>query len=383
MAIQIREFDYTDKKRLRDFLDVVDGIYQSDPCWVRPLDMDIEGKLDKRKSPFFDHGEAASWVAYRDEVPVGRITAQVDQLHLEQHRDDAGMFGLLDTIDDQDVADALLGEAEQWLAGRGMKRMRGPISLTVNEDVGCLVEGFDTPPMIMMPHHRPYQGQLIERAGLAKLKDLYSWKYEVGKVPRRARRGHELIAKLPEVKARPMEMKRLREEMALLMDIYNDAWGDNWGFVPATKRECDHNADQLKMIAIPELTRVVEIDGEPAAIAMAMPNLNEIIADMNGKLLPFNIFKFLWRLKIRGPKSGRLFMLGIRKKFRGMRRYAGLSAFLYVEINDAGHRLGIEEAELSWTLEDNAAVNAGIKMMGGRIYKRYRIYEKEIGEARS
>lgn len=381
MAIQIREFDYTDKKRMRDFLNVVDDIYRDDPGWVRPLDMDVEGKLDKKRSPFYDHGEAASWVAYRDEIPVGRITAQVDQLHLEQHHDDVGMFGFFDTIDDAEVAGGLLETAEAWLKGRGMKRMRGPLSLTINEDVGCLVDGFDTPPMIMMPHHRPYQGKLIEAAGLSKAKDLYAWKYDVGKVPPRARRGHELISKLPEVKARPMDMKRLREEMVLLMDIYNDAWGDNWGFVPATRRECDHNADQLKMIAIPELTRVVEIDGEPAAIAMAMPNLNEIIHDMRGKLLPFNIFKFLWRLKVKGPRSGRLFMLGIRSKYRGLRRYAGLSAFLYVEINDAGHRLGVEEAELSWTLDDNAAVNAGIKMMGGRIYKRYRIYEKEMGTA--
>jgi hypothetical protein len=241
------------------------------------------------------------------------------------------------------------------------------------------VEGFDTPPMMMMPHHRPFHGKLLEQAGLAKAKDLFAWKYDVGHVPPRAQRGHDQISELKEVVARPIDMKNLREEMAMLMGVFNDAWGDNWGFVPATQRECDKLAEDLKMIAIPDLTRLVFIDGEPAALSIATPNINEMIADLHGKLFPFGFAKFLWRLKVRGPRSGRLFMLGIKKKFRKVRRYAGMSAFLYVEANQAGHRLGIRDAELSWTLEDNAPVNVGIRMMGGRVYKRYRVYEKALG----
>lgn len=381
MAIEIREFDATDKKRLRDFLDVVDGIYQDDPCWVRGLDMDIKGRLDKKKNPFYDHGEVATWVAYRDGVPVGRISAQIDQLHVERHHEKAGFFGFFDTIDDAEVANGLLAEAEKWLKGRGMVLMRGPFSLSINEDVGCLVDGFDTPPMMMTPHHRPFHGPLIEKAGLHKAKDLFAWKYDVGKVPPRAQRGHDQISACKEITARPIDLKKIGEDMAVLMDVFNDAWGDNWSFVPATKRECDKTAEDLSLIAIPDLTRLVFIDGEPAAISLATPNINELIADLHGQMLPFGFIKLMWRLKVRGPRSGRLFMLGIRKKFRNVRRYAGLSAFLYVEANRAGHRLGIRDAELSWTLEDNAPVNVGIRMMGGRIYKRYRIYEKGIAGA--
>ena len=378
MTIEIQEFEPSDKRRLRDFLDVVDEIYRGDPCWVRPLDMDPIGRLDKKKNPFFDHGEVATWVAYKDGQRVGRISAQIDRLHFERHHEKVGFFGFFDTIDDPEVAQALLREAEAWLRAKGMERIRGPISLSMNEEVGCLVDGFDTPPMMMMPHHRPFHGTLIEQAGFAKAKDLFAWKYDVGHVPPRAQRGHDQISELKEVVARPIDMKNLKQEMTTLMDVFNDAWGDNWGFVPATPRECDKTAEDLKMIAIPDLSRLVFIDGEPAALSLATPNVNEMIADLRGQLFPFGFLKFMWRLKVRGPRSGRLFMLGIKKKFRKVRRYAGMSAFLYVEANQAGHRLGIRDAELSWTLEDNAPVNVGIKMMGGRVYKRYRVYEKPI-----
>ncbi len=378
MSIDVQRFETGDKRRLRDFLDVVDTVYQGDPHWVRPLDMDVKKRLDKRKNPFFEHAEAAAWVAYQGGRPVGRITAQVDHEHLKKHGDDAGFFGFCDTIDDVEVARALLGEAEAWLGAQGMKRIRGPFSLNINEEAGCLVDGFDTPPMIMMPHQRSYQGGLIEQAGYAKAKDLYAWTYRPGRVPPRVRRGHKLIAELAEVTARPLDMKNLLADVKLVMQIFNDAWGDNWGAVPATERETRQIAEDVKMIAIPEITRLVFIDGEPAAMAMAVPNLNEIIADLGGKLFPFGFAKLLWRLKVRRPKSGRLFLLGIAKKYRGVRRYAGLSAFLYAEIHDAGERLGFERGELSWTLEDNAPINIALRMMGARIYKTYRLYEKEI-----
>ncbi len=379
MAIDIRKLEPRNKSRLRDFLGVVDDIYRDDPCWVRPLDMDLAGRLDPKKNPFFDHGEAAAWVAYRGDRPVGRISASIDRAHLERYGDDVGFFGFFDTIDDVAVAEPLLAEAEAWLKGRGMKQMRGPLSLNINEDAGCLVDGFDTPPMIMMPHHRPYQAGLIEQGGLDKVKDIYAWTYEVGKVPPRAERGHKLIRELPEVTARPMDMKNLAEDMAVFMAIYNDAWHENWGYVPTTEREGQKAAEDLKLIVIPELTRLVFIDGKPAAMVMTVPNINEAIDDLGGKLFPLGFAKMLWRLKVRGLKSVRLFLLGVREEFRFVRRYAGLSAYLYVEMNRACARLGIERAELSWTLEDNHAINAGIRLMGGRIYKTYRLFEKPIG----
>lgn len=378
MPIELRELRDGDRATRHDFLSVVDDIFRGDPAYVRPLDMDVGDRLSKAKNPLFDHAEAAAWVAYRGGRPVGRVSATIDHLHLQRYDDDAGFFGFFDTLDDQEVADALLAQAENWLRARGMKRMRGPFSLTINEESGCLVDGFDTPPMIMMGHHRPYQGARIEGAGLAKVKDLYAWSYDVGSVPPRALRAHRQIRELPEVSVRPIDMSRFEQDVRTLMEVYNDAWSDNWGFVQATDRELQKTAQDLKLIAMPEITRLVFIDGEPAAVALGLPNLNELIRGLNGSLLPFGFTRLLWRLRVRGPRSGRLVILGIRKKWRNVRRYAGLSAFLYVEMNQASHLLGMRRAELSWTLDDNAPINVGIRMMGGRVYKTYRIYEKAI-----
>jgi GNAT superfamily N-acetyltransferase len=378
MAIEIRELKQGDKKTLRDFLDVVDAIYAGSPYYVRPLDFDVSDRLDHKKNPFFEHAEGTAWVAYRDGRPVGRITAQIDQEHLRLHKDDAGMFGFLDTIEDPEVAKALLAEAEKWTKARGMKRLRGPMSLSINEELGCLVEGFDDPPMVMMTYHHPYQGGLIEKAGYQKLKDVYSWKYDVGEVPPRAQKAHDDIAAMPEVTTRFADTKHLMRDVRIIMDIFNDAWSDNWGFVPATENELIKMAKDMSMILMPEITRLTFINGEPAAVALGVPNLNEVIRDLRGQLFPFGFAKMLWRLKVAGPKSGRLLILGIRKKWRNVRRYGGLSAYLYVQMNRSAHLLGMTSSELGWTLEDNAAINAGIRLMGGRIAKRYRIYEKVL-----
>jgi hypothetical protein len=377
MAVQIRALDGSTAVR-RDFLEVVEDVYEGDPSYVRPLDRDVSDRLDPKKNPFFDHGIASAWVAYRGDRPVGRISASVDRSHLELHRDGAGFFGFFDTLEDRDASDALLETAAGWLRDQKMQRMRGPLSLNINEELGCLVDGFDTPPMIMMAHHRPYQGKLAEQHGLVKKKDFYAWTYDIGRVPARAQRAHDAIASLPEVSTRPIDMKRLDEDVRLIMEVFNDAWSDNWGFVPASEREMQKLATDLKLIAMPEISRLTFIDGEVAAVALGLPNVNELIHDAHGKLLPLGAAKLLWRLRVRGPKSARLVILGIRKKWRNLRRYAGLSAYLYAQMNQAGHLLGIRHAELSWTVEDNAPINVGIKMMGGRIYKIYRVYEKEL-----
>ncbi len=377
MALVVRELG-SDKRRMRDFLDVVDPIYAGDPAYVRPLDMELTGKLDHKKNPFFEHAEGAAWVAYRGDRPVGRVTAQIDHEHLRLHQDDAGFFGYLDTLEDAETADALLREASQWLRARGMKRVRGPYSLSINEELGCLVDGFQHPPMIMMPHHRPYQAHLIEKAGFAKLKDFYAWKYDIGEVPVRAQRAHDEIAALPEITVRHVDPANVAGELDVIMDIFNDAWSDNWGFVPATKKELEQAAKDLKLLLMPEITRVVSIHGEPAAVAVGLPNLNEVIADFGGKLGPIEVAKLVYRLKVRGPRSGRLYILGIKKKWRNVRRYAGLSAYLYVSMNRSAHILGLRDGELSWTVEDNAPINVGIKLMGGRIYKTYRVFERAL-----
>jgi GNAT superfamily N-acetyltransferase len=374
MAVEIRETRIGGK--LNDFLNVVDYIYRGDPNYVRPLDMEMKDRLSL-KNPFFEHGEGVIFTAYRNGWCVGRVTAQIDREHLKRYRDDVGSFGFIDTIDDEDVAKALLEAAGKWLRAKGMKRIRGPLSLSLNDEMGCLVDGFDTPPMIMMPHHRAYQGGLIEKAGFTKLKDAFAWRYQVGDLPPRVRRAHDEIEAMPEIKSRHVDMKNLDADLRIIMDVYNDAWSDNWGFVASTERELSKMAADLKLIAVPELSYITEIDGEPAAVALALPNLNELIGDMKGKLV-VNLPKLLWRLKIVGPHSARLIILGIRKKYRNQRKYAAISAYLYAKMNAAGKRLGLSWGELSWTLEDNAPVNAGIKLMGGKIYKTYRIFEKEL-----
>ena len=362
---------------LKDFLNVVEYIYRDDPNYIRPLDFELKQRLSP-KHPFFDHAEGVVITAHRNGFCVGRCTAQIDREHLARYRDDVGFFGLFDTIEDETVAKGLLETAAEWLSERGMKRMRGPFSLSVNDEIGCLIDGFDTPPMVMMPHHRPYQGPLIEAAGLPKLKDLYAWRYVVGDIPPRARRAHDEIEAMPEVQARTCRVKELATEVRTIVDVFNDAWSENWGFVPYTERELRALADMMKLVIRPELSLIVNINDEPAAVAVALPNINESLAGLHGKLTPINLAKLLWRFKVRGPRTARLAILGIRKKYRAMKKYAGLSTFMYAKMNHAGQRCGIDWGELSWTLEDNAPVNLGIKFMGGKVYKRYRIFERAL-----
>jgi hypothetical protein len=259
-----------------------------------------------------------------------------------------------------------------------MKRMRGPLSVSLWDEAGCLIEGFDSPPMIMMPHHRPYQAELIESAGLKRVRTLNAWRYEVGNVSRRVRKAYDDVSAMPEVTARPVNMKNVDGDTRIIMDVFNDAWADNYGFVPYTSAELDKLAADFKLIVRPEITCIVFVHGEPAAVALALPNLNESISDLHGKLLPLGLFKLLYRLKVQHPSTARLVILGIKKKFRQDRRYAALSLYLYARLNDAGRLLGIRWGELGWTDEANAAVHAGIKLMGGTVYKKYGIYEREV-----
>jgi hypothetical protein len=375
MSVEIRRIPLGG--RISDFLNVVDYIYRDDPKFVRSLDMEVKERLSP-KHPFWDHAEGVILTAYRNGYCVGRCTAQIDREHLSRHRDDTGGFGFFDTIDDLEVSQSLINDASNWLKERGMKRIRGPLSLSVNDEIGCLVEGFDTPPMVMMPHHKPYQGGLIEKAGLTKLKDLYAWRYIVGDVPPRARRAYDEILAMPEVTARPMDKSNINAEVRTVIDVFNDGWSDNWGFVPFTGTELAKQAKDLKLLLDPRLTLVVSVSGEPAAVAIALPNLNELTRDFGGKLSPLNLAKLLWRLRVQGAKTARLAILGIRKKYRHQKRYAGLSTYMYCALNQSGQRCGLDWGELSWTFEDNSPVNAAIKLMGGKIYKRYRLYEAAL-----
>jgi hypothetical protein len=371
-AVEVRELSQGGK--LKDFLGVVDHIYRDDPNYVRPLDFEVKSRIS-RTNPFFEHAEAAFFVAYKNGWCVGRCSAQIDHEHLQRHRDDAGFFGFFDTDNDPEVANALLAAARRWLSDRGMKKIRGPLTLNINDETGCLVEGFDTPPMVMMPHHRPYQGGLIEGAGLSKHKDLYGWRYSTGQAPPRVQKAHDDIEAMPEVYSRHVDVKEVDRDIRIVMDVYNDAWNENWSFVPLTENELAKMAKDFKLIIDPSITAIAYVRGEPAAVALALPNFNEAIGDLGGRLFPLGAAKLLYRVKVRGIGSARLIILGIRKKFRSDRRYAGLSLYLYHKLNESGRNNGYRWGELGWTAEDNGPVNTGIRLMGGKIYKRYRVYE--------
>lgn len=242
-----------------------------------------------------------------------------------------------------------------------------------------LVEGFDSPPTIMSPHHRPYQGTLAEGAGLQKAKDCYGWKYMVVSAPARAQRALDAMNSLPEVTFRSVKPRKLKTEVHDILGVFNDAWQHNWGFVPATDSEAKKMAADLQLILDKELSFFAEIDGRPVGICICLPNLNEVIRDFDGKLSPVNVAKLIWRLKIRRPKSARLMLLGIRTELRGKKRYAPLAMAIIAELVRRGLNQGYEWAELGWTLEDNRLINAAIRSMGATIYKRYRLFEKPIG----
>jgi GNAT superfamily N-acetyltransferase len=376
VSIRIRE--HRPGKDLDAFLRVPELLYKGDPGFVMPLYMEQRERLTPAKNPFFEHADATLFTAYRDGQLVGRVSAQVDREHLVHHNDGAGFYGYFDTVNDARVGKALIDAAASWVRSRGMTTLRGPFSLSINEEMGTLVEGQAEPSMLMMPYHRAYQDEITLAAGLSKCKDVLSWKYVVGDIPRRAIDAHAEVKSMPEVLLRSMRFSHLLEDTRIMQDVFNDAWHDNWGFVPMTAREVEKMAADLKLILDQNIALVAEVHGKPAAVALALPNVNEASHDINGKLTPLGLAKLVYRLKVKRPKSARLILLGIKREFRNKKRYGGLSAALYVEMANRGARVGYEWGELGWTLEDNRPVNLGIKMMGAVPYKRCRVYEKSL-----
>jgi len=377
VSIEIRT--HRPGQRIDDFLNLHYELFRGDPAFIAPLEMELRDRLTPGKNPFFEHAEAVYFTAWKNGRCVGRISAQIDHEHLRIHKDRTGFFGFFDTIDDQEVASALLTAAESWLRDRGMQRVRGPFSLSINEECGMLVDGFEHPPVVMMPHGLRHQPKLVEGAGYQKAQDLYAWKYVVEPPPERAMKAHAQITSMPEIRFRPITLKSVKKDVPILLDIFNDAWSENWGFVPLTQAEAKKMANDLLLLLDERIAFIVELHGRPVAVCLTLPNLNEAARDLGGKLLPFGIFKLLYRLKVQKVKSARLLILGIRKELRGVKKYGGLSAAMYTELYLRGSKAGYEFCELGWTLESNRPINLGIKMMGGKIYKTYRIYEKELG----
>lgn len=372
MAIEIREIPLGGD--LEDFLAVVDRVYADDPAYVRPLDFDTRRRLSP-KHPYFEHADGAIFTAYLDGRCAGRVVAHIDHEYVKRYQQKIGFFGFYDTIDDAQVNRALLDAVVAWQRAHGSEVLRGPMTMNVAEEMGCLIDGFEHPPMLLTGHNRPYQHGLLENYGFSKTKDMYAWEYHMHGLSPRVQRAHATIAAMPEVRSREIDMRNFDADVRTILDIYNDAWQDSWGYVPITPAEAKQTAADLKLVVIPKLTRIVEIEGETAAMCFALPNLNEVIRDFSGKLLPLNWARLLWRLKLQRPSTARLVALGIRKRYRHVKRYGGLAAFLFAEMNQAGAALGFSFGELSFTREGDAPINTAIKVMGGKIYKTYRVYD--------
>jgi len=361
----------------RDFLRLVYPLYADDPAWVAPLELELRQRV-WGANPFHEHAVVQAWVAYApDGRPVGRITAQWDRLQQEFHDDAAGSFGLFECEPDQLVASALLDKAADWLRNQGARCVRGPLNLSLNEECGLLVQGFDTPPSVMMGHGRPGYDALLQQWGLKKARDLYAYRVAPDfTAPRVMRRLADSLGN--DVKVRPLDTARRTEELALLRDIFNDAWSQNFGFVPFTEAEFAEVGKLVTLLVPPEYVQIAEIDGEGAAFIVAMPNINEITRHLRGRLLPLGWLKLLWGLKVRHPRSARVPLMGVRRRFQHSRQGPGL-AFLVIDAVRRGLcARGVREVELSWILEDNSGMCSIIEAIGGELYKRYRLYEREL-----
>jgi hypothetical protein len=356
-------------------------IYQNDRVWVPPLIKERLDFLNPRKNPFFEHGEAQLFLAQRDGEIAGRISAHIEHLHNQTHEEKTGFFGFFECIDDRAVAHALLDAASEWLHQRGMTVMRGPFSFNINDESGILIEGYEHPPYVMMGHNPPYYPDLLESWGLRKKKDLYCWLAEYSQpMPVVLQKAVQKAQTQSGLTIREIRRRSILRDALPIREIFNSAWRKNWGFVPATKSDILKAAKELKLIMEPKLTLIAETEGLPAGGCIALPNMNEILPALNGRLLPFGIFKLFYRLRRRKYRSTRLFFLGIKEEFRmGQQTLQdGLMAILLKENYERSKVLGIQRVELSWTLEDNEGVNSVLRRLGARHYKTYRIYEKTM-----
>jgi len=365
------------KSDLVQFIAIPNLIFKNDAAWIQPLILERSMLLSPKYNPYFEHAQWQAWIAWRGETPVGRISAQIDDLHLQRYADSTGFFGMLDAEDKEETFKALISTAEQWLKEKSIKRVRGPFNLSINEEMGLLVDGFDTPPVFMMGHAKPYYSQRIEQCGYHKAKDTLAYmiapNFEAPRVMQR------ILAKAGErVVVRPIDLKLFNQEISLLRDIFNDAWSENWGFVPFTEKEFHELGQNLKFLVAPEFIQIAEVDGEPAAFIVALPNINEAIKDLKGKLFPFGWLKLIWRLKFKYPNSARVPLMGVRKKFQNTRLGPGLSFLVIDAVRKKLHRRQVDKIELSWILEDNAGMRNIIETINGEPYKRYRVFEREL-----
>ncbi len=366
------------RRDLHRFIDFPYRLHARDPLWVPPLRRDVALLLSRSQNPFFEHAEAEYFLAEQEGTVVGRIAAIANRLHNEFHQDRVGFFGFFETVDDQQVAAALLDTAAAWLRERGFDTMRGPASFSTNDESGLLVDGFQYPPTLLMPHNPPYYLRLLERAGFTTAKNLLVYQggseEHLVEMPERLARGTELIRQRMGLTVRPLNLGDFAAEVDRIKDLYNRCWEKNWGFIPMTDHEIEHMAKQFKPVVVPGLAPLLEKDGKPIGFALALPDLNVVFRkNRNGRMFPV-VLKLLWALKTRKIRRLRILLLGVLPEYRGK----GLDALLYHWIWTTGNGYKIYWGEAGWILEDNAAMNAGLLKMGFSVYKTYRMLDRPL-----
>ena len=376
-AVTIRPVET--KKDRKAFVDFAWEVYKDDPAWIPPLKDEVHGLITPGKNPWFEHARAQLWLAERGGKVVGRISAQVDDLVQEHMAPCTGQWGMFETLD-QEAASALIVTAEDWLRKQGMKTSLGPISLSIWDEPGLEIEGFAEAPTAMMGHHRPEYQPWIEAAGYTKAKDLVTYALDISNwddpLINRLIAAGERNAK---IRIRMVDKSRFNEEAALILNLLNDAWSNNWGYVPLTPAEIAYAGKKLKPIIFNELVRIAEVDGEPVAFMLTIPDINELTRDLNGELFPFNFIKLLWRLRKPRTRRLRVPLMGVAKKLHNT-RLASQLAFMMIEYTrrEGTTKYGATHGEFGWILEDNKGMLSIAQLPGADINHRYRIYEKAL-----
>jgi GNAT superfamily N-acetyltransferase len=367
------------KKDKKSFVDLAWEVYKNDPAWVPPLKDEVHGLITPGKNPWFEHARAEFWLAERGGKVVGRISAQVDELVQEHMGQGTGQWGMIEVLDGQAAA-ALIKTAEDWLRKQGMTSALGPISLSIWDEPGLEIEGFAEPPTAMMGHHRPEYRPWIEAEGYEKAKDLLTYALDIRhwedpKIDRLISMGE----RNPHIRIRMVDKSKFAEEARLILNILNDAWSNNWGYVPLTEAEINYAGKKLKPIIFNELVRIAEIDGEPVAFMLTIPDINELTKDLNGELFPFNWIKLLWRLRKPRARRLRVPLMGVARKLHHS-RLASQLAFMMIEYTrrDATRKYGATHGEFGWILEDNKGMLSIAQLPGAAVNHRYRIYEKAL-----
>ena len=368
----------TDKATLRRFIRVPFAVHKNDPAWIPPLLMERAEAFSAKGNELVRRSEVRFWIARRDGRDVGRISAQIDPLEQRDGSDPIGHFGCLSAGDDPEVFAALLATAEQFLKDRGIRRVNGPYTLSINEETGLLVKGFDTPPMMLMPHDWPYIAGRLEALGYRKEKDVYAYLLDLqSPLPHTAQRMLDRPA------ARAVRLRRLNfsdyaNEIRRVVEIFNDAWSGNWGFVPLTEAETDEMAKRMRILLDERLVWFAEVDGEAVAFIVVVPNVNEAVRDLGGRLLPFGWAKLLWRLKVSGVKSARVPLMGVRRRLSGTLLGSAIPLQLIGAVQPGAREFGFQQVELSWILEDNLPMRHILERLGADPYKTYRVYGKAL-----